>query len=70
MVSALVFMFRKLYLFNCSSPQVSAFEAGQVTLLCYWRKLVCELLKLFQPDTLFISTGKKSFGVRLSELAG
>jgi hypothetical protein len=24
-------MFRKFYLFNCSSPQVSAFEAGRVT---------------------------------------
>ena len=31
LVRALVFMFRKFYLFNCSSPQVSAFEAGQVT---------------------------------------
>jgi hypothetical protein len=24
-------MFQKFYLFNCSSPQVSAFEAGRVT---------------------------------------
>ena len=31
MVSALVFTFRKFYLFNCSSPHVSAVEAGQVT---------------------------------------
>ena len=31
MLIALVFTFRKFYLFNCSSPQVSAFEAGQVT---------------------------------------
>jgi hypothetical protein len=30
MVSALVFMFRKFYLFNCSSPHDSAVEAGQV----------------------------------------
>ena len=38
-------------------------------LLCYWWQLACELLNLFQPDTLFMSTGKKSFSVRLSELA-
>ena len=31
MVRAPVFMFRKFYLFNCSSPHISAFEAGQVT---------------------------------------
>jgi len=53
---------------NCSSPHVSAVEAGQVT--CCVIGDNCELLNLFQPDTLFISTGKKSFSVRLSELAG
>jgi hypothetical protein len=36
----------------------------------YRHSIVGELLNLFQPDTLFISTGKKSFSVRLSELAG
>ena len=31
MLIALVFTFWKFYLFNCSSPQVPAFEAGRVT---------------------------------------
>jgi hypothetical protein len=51
-------MFWKFYLFNCSSLHVSAVEAGQVT--CCVIVDNCELLNLFQPDTLYISTGKKS----------
>jgi hypothetical protein len=61
-------MFRKFYLFHCSSPHVSAVEAGQVT--CCVIGDNCELSKLVQPDNLLISTGKKSFSVRLGELAG